>query len=66
MICGQTEQDVCEVDPGSALACADASGRYVFKGVLSADTGCNALAVYNRADVAWMKSFLASARPRYN
>lgn len=66
VVCGTPQYDVCQVDPGSALACADASGRYVFKGVLSADTGCNQLAVYNKADLQWIKSFLGSARPRYN
>lgn len=68
VVCGVTQQDVCQVDPGSALACADASGRYVFKGVLSADTGCNQpnqVAAYNRADLQWIKNQLSNSRPRY-
>jgi hypothetical protein len=67
-VCGVTQQDACQVDPGSALACADASGRYFFKGVLSDDTGCeqsNQVAAYTKADLQWIKNLLANSRPRY-
>lgn len=67
LVCGVTQQDACEVDIGSALACADRSGRYTLKGVYSSETGCNQpnqIVAYTRTDVQWIRDVLRStARP---
>lgn len=67
-VCGVTEQDACQVDPGSALACADNSGRYSLKGVYSADTGCNEpnqVVAYTRTDLQWIRDFLRNSARAY-
>lgn len=67
VVCGATQQDACQVDIGSALACADQSGRYTLKGVYSSETGCNEpnqVVAYTRTDVQWIRDVLRnSARP---
>lgn len=68
LICGITQQDACEVDSGSALACADRSGRYTLKGVYSAETGCNEsnqVVAYTRTDLQWIRSFLQRPATNY-
>lgn len=69
LVCGVTQQDACQVDVGSALACADRSGRYSLKGVYSSETGCNEpnqVVAYTKTDLQWINDFLRnSARPRY-
>ncbi|CRK90423.1 CLUMA_CG004152, isoform A [Clunio marinus] len=61
LVCGVTQQDACQVDPGSALACADSSGRYHLKGVYSTETGCNnpnQVVAYTRTDLQWVREIL--------
>lgn len=66
-VCGVTQQNACEVDIGSALACADSSGRYTLKGVYSSETACNdpnQVVAYTRTDVQWIRDVLRNtARP---
>uniref|UniRef100_A0A182SK09 Peptidase S1 domain-containing protein n=1 Tax=Anopheles maculatus TaxID=74869 RepID=A0A182SK09_9DIPT len=60
-ICGRPSGDACEVDVGSALACADTSGAYYLKGVYSADNGCNRpdqIVSFSNIDVQWIKQAL--------
>lgn len=68
LYCGVTQQDACEVDSGSALACADRSGRYVLKGVYSAETGCrepNQVVAYTRTDLQWIRNTLRNTQSAY-
>lgn len=61
LVCGATQEDACEVDSGSALACADSSGRYTLKGVYSTETGCNEpnqVVAYTRIDLQWVRETL--------
>lgn len=63
LICGVAQQDACQVDVGSALACTDRSGRYRLKGVYSTETGCNEpnqVVAYTRTDLQWIRSVLRS------
>lgn len=68
LLCGVTQQDACQVDIGSALACADRSGRYHLKGVYSSETNCgesNQVVAYTKTDLQWIRDFLKSVRPTY-
>lgn len=61
LVCGVTQQDACEVDVGSALACADRSGRYSLKGIYSTETACNdpnQVVAYTRTDLQWIRDSL--------
>lgn len=56
--CGVTQYDACQVDNGSALACADRSGQYVLKGVYSTESDCenpNQIVAFTRMDLQWIK-----------
>lgn len=70
LICGVTQQDACQVDVGSALACADRSGRYTLKGVYSTESGCNVsnqVVAYTRTDLQWVRTILQNpARAAFN
>lgn len=60
-ICGRPAADACDVDIGSALACADTSGTYYLKGVYSSDNGCgrpDQIASFSTIDVQWLKQAL--------
>ncbi|XP_058814873.1 inactive serine protease scarface isoform X3 [Topomyia yanbarensis] len=60
-ICGRPAADACEVDIGSALACADTSGTYYLKGVYSQDNGCgrpDQIVSFTNIDVQWIKQAL--------
>lgn len=68
LICGVTQQDACQVDIGSALACANRSGRYTLKGVYASETSCgepNQVVAYTKTDLQWIRGILRSARPTY-
>lgn len=59
LLCGISQADSCQVDIGSALACADRSGRYSLKGVYATETECNSpnqVVAFTRADIQWIKS----------
>jgi len=61
LICGVTQQDACQVDVGSALACADRSGRYTLKGVYATETECsspNQVVAFTKADLQWIRDIL--------
>jgi hypothetical protein len=61
LICGISQYDSCEADVGSALACADRSGRYTLKGVYSSETECNnpnQVVAFTRADNKWIRSVI--------
>lgn len=63
LVCGVSQQDACEVDSGSALACANRSGRYSLKGVYSSETGCNEsnqVIAFNRIDLQWIRNHIAN------
>ncbi|CAO1376414.1 unnamed protein product [Diamesa serratosioi] len=58
LICGISQSDSCQVDVGSALACADRSGRYSLKGVYSAETDCNSpnqVVAFTHTDLQWIR-----------
>ncbi|XP_055592958.1 inactive serine protease scarface-like isoform X3 [Uranotaenia lowii] len=60
-ICGRPAADACDVDIGSALACADTSGTYYLKGVYSQDNGCgrpDQIVSFSNIDVQWIKQVL--------
>lgn len=60
-ICGVPKLDSCQVDVGSALACADSSGRYVLKGVYSSETNCNSpnqITAFTKPDLQWIRQNL--------
>ncbi|XP_058450714.1 inactive serine protease scarface isoform X3 [Malaya genurostris] len=60
-LCGRPVADACEVDIGSALACADTSGTYYLKGVYSQDNGCgrpDQIVSFTNIDVQWIKQAL--------
>ncbi|XP_058062365.1 inactive serine protease scarface isoform X2 [Anopheles bellator] len=60
-IAGRPTGDACEVDVGSALACADTSGTYYLKGVYSSENGCNRpdqIVSFSNIDVQWIKQAL--------
>lgn len=61
VVCGVTQYDACQVDNGSALACADRSGRYLLKGVYSTETDCenpNQIVAFTRTDLPWIREVL--------
>lgn len=61
VICGVTQYDACQVDNGSALACADRNGRFVLRGVYSTETDCenpNQIVAFTRTDLQWIHSVL--------
>lgn len=61
VVCGVTQYDACQVDNGSALACADRWGRYVLRGVYSAETDCenpNQIVAFTRTDLQWIREVL--------
>lgn len=70
LICGATQEDACEVDVGSALACANSSGRFTLKGVYSSETGCkepNQVVAYTRTDLQWVRDTLRNpSRAAFN
>lgn len=60
-ICGRPAADACDVDIGSALACADTSGTYYLKGVYSSDNGCgrpDQIVSFSNIDVQWIRQAL--------
>jgi hypothetical protein len=66
--CGTSQQNACEVDNGSALACANRSGRYNLKGVYSTETSCtesNQVIAFTKIDLQWIRSFLSSSTRTY-
>lgn len=51
------------MDYGSALACADSSGRYTLSGVFAWDTGCKdpaQIGGYVAPDVEWINQVLTT------
>ncbi|XP_066153945.1 mucin-2-like isoform X2 [Euwallacea fornicatus] len=62
-LCGFSDVDQCKVDYGSALACADESGRYTLSGIYSWDTGCKQqgqIGGYVAPDVEWVETILST------
>ncbi|XP_060533201.1 serine protease filzig isoform X2 [Cylas formicarius] len=61
-LCGFSDVDQCRVDYGSALACADDSGRYTLSGIYTWDTGCKQqgqIGGYVAPDVEWIEFVLS-------
>jgi len=61
VLCGVTQYDACQVDNGSALACADSSGHYVLKGIYSTETACenpNQIVAFTKTDLQWITGVL--------
>jgi Trypsin len=57
--CGQTQDDACNLDAGSALACDDGNGNYFLKGVYSSETECaspSQLVTFAKTDFSWVKT----------
>ncbi|XP_030755117.1 uncharacterized protein LOC115881677 isoform X3 [Sitophilus oryzae] len=62
-LCGFSKIDQCRIDYGSALACADETGRYTLSGVFSWDTGCKQrgqIGAYVAPDVDWIENVLST------
>ncbi|KAL1489415.1 hypothetical protein ABEB36_014313 [Hypothenemus hampei] len=62
-LCGFSSIDQCKIDYGSALACADETGRYTLSGVFAWDTGCRQqgqVGGYVAPDVEWIENILAT------
>ncbi|XP_050310939.1 nascent polypeptide-associated complex subunit alpha, muscle-specific form-like isoform X3 [Anthonomus grandis grandis] len=62
-LCGFSNTDQCKVDYGSAMACADESGRYTLSGIYTWDTGCKQqgqIGGYVAPDVDWIDNVLAT------
>ncbi|XP_067206831.1 uncharacterized protein [Linepithema humile] len=60
IICGKAhkQNNMCQADIGSPLACYDSKGTYHIAGIYSQDTGClptNQVATFTPIDVAWVK-----------
>jgi hypothetical protein len=56
--CGRPQADACDLDAGSALACADDSGQYFIKGVYSSETECaspSQIVTFTKMDFSWVK-----------
>ncbi|KAF5283999.1 hypothetical protein FQR65_LT13633 [Abscondita terminalis] len=57
--CGKSNNDQCDVDYGSALACTNGDGQYTLAGIFGWDTGCNdpeQIGGYIPLDVDWIES----------
>nr|CAD7266322.1 unnamed protein product [Timema shepardi] len=57
--------EICQVGPGSPLACENGNGRYELVGLYSWDVGCGVAstpqpAVFSQTDVNWCQSVLAT------
>ena len=64
VICGKAHNDnnMCQADIGSPLACYDGNGAYHIAGIYSQDTGClptNQVATFSPIDVAWVKQIMS-------
>lgn len=57
-VCGRAQDNVCDADVGSALACSNGSGKYTLRGIYSGETGCgsNQVASFCKLDANWVKS----------
>ncbi|KAK4877946.1 hypothetical protein RN001_010452 [Aquatica leii] len=57
--CGLSNNDQCDVDYGSALACTNGNGQYTLTGIFSWDTGCKdneQIGGYIPPDIEWIES----------
>lgn len=64
IICGKARNDnnMCQADIGSPLACYDGTGAYHIAGIYSQDTGClptNQVATFSPIDVSWVKQIMS-------
>ncbi|XP_050466888.1 uncharacterized protein LOC126859535 [Cataglyphis hispanica] len=64
VICGKARNDnnMCQADIGSPLACYDGNGAYHIAGIYSQDTGClptNQVATFSPIDVPWVKQIMS-------
>lgn len=57
-VCGRTVGDACDADAGSALACTRGNGKYLLKGIYSAETGCgsNQVVTFTKMDANFINS----------
>ncbi|XP_066586122.1 uncharacterized protein [Prorops nasuta] len=58
--------NMCQVEPGSPLACDRGNGVYELVGVYSQDTGClptNQIAVFAPLEMTWMQTSLTTLSP---
>ncbi|XP_044740734.1 flocculation protein FLO11-like [Chrysoperla carnea] len=66
-ICGAPkvpQNNLCDVDQGSALACDSGNGHYVLSGIFSWETGCdqgNQVGGFTRLDMQWVLSQLGQS-----
>lgn len=56
--CGRAQDNICDADVGSALACHNGNGQYLLKGIYSGETGCgsNQVAKFAKMDANWVQS----------
>ncbi|XP_072755992.1 uncharacterized protein Scaf isoform X2 [Anoplolepis gracilipes] len=64
VICGKArnENNMCQADLGSPLACYDGNGAYHIAGIYSQDTGClptNQVVAFSPIDVPWVKQIMS-------
>lgn len=62
-VCGRTQGNSCDADVGSALACTKGNGKYLLKGIYSAETACgsNQVVTFTKMDVQFIKGNKAGA-----
>lgn len=56
-VCGRARGNPCDVDAGSALACTRGQGKYLLKGIYSAESGCgeNQVMSFTKMDMQFIK-----------
>ncbi|KAL0120597.1 hypothetical protein PUN28_008346 [Cardiocondyla obscurior] len=69
IICGKAheENNMCQADIGSPLACYDGKGAYHIAGIYSQDTGClptNQVATFAPIDITWVKETMYPSDPK--
>lgn len=65
-VCGRPQQDACQADVGSALACQNGNGNYLLKGIYSTETQCNSpnqIVTFAKMDVKWIKDNMHGPAP---
>lgn len=63
-VCGRANNNICDADAGSALACTRGDGKYLLKGIYSSESGCgpNQYATFTKMDVQFLKGGQPSVR----
>lgn len=63
-LCGKTQDDACQCDIGSALACSNGNGKYTLRGVYATENQCgagsNQIVTFTKMDVQWIRAAMQS------